>query len=160
MKQQETVRLPVHSLIDLITNSSTEIFVNSKGSIEPAKELLTELLKLNGSDKTCDEVFTVSLVGDFDRIVDILNHEWDEYDEETPQKYGWNHKLDWSAREKIAREYVEKVEIGEESEPDYFKELSGGQSYISVSTIEPKYAPFLELLKTFLYSPNYYEHYD
>ena len=42
----------LHSFIDLITNSSTEIFINRIGAIEPLKELVDEFLKMNGSDKT------------------------------------------------------------------------------------------------------------
>jgi len=57
----KTMKIPVHSVIDIITNSSSEIFCNSEKSIEPAKDLINEMLRLMGSDKTCDDIFEISL---------------------------------------------------------------------------------------------------
>ena len=53
----------LHSAIDLITNSSTEMFMDFSGSIGPIKELINELLKSSG--KTCDEVFKISIRPDW-----------------------------------------------------------------------------------------------
>ena len=50
-----------HSVIDLITNSSTEMFIDFSGSIEPLKELINEFFKASGVDKTCDDVFKLSI---------------------------------------------------------------------------------------------------
>ena len=52
----------LHSVIDLITNSSTEMFMDFSGSIEPIKDLVNEFLKINGSDKTCDDVFNMTII--------------------------------------------------------------------------------------------------
>lgn len=55
----------IHSSIDLITNSSTEMFIDFSGSIDPLKELINEVLNLSGSNLTCDDVFTLTVVPDW-----------------------------------------------------------------------------------------------
>ena len=50
--------IPFHSFIDVITNSSTEIFVNTHSkTIEYAKNLVNSLLEAAKSDKTADDLF-------------------------------------------------------------------------------------------------------
>lgn len=54
--------LTVHSLVDLITNSSTQVYVEaSESSIKALRELINNILKLGGSTKTCDDLFTIEL---------------------------------------------------------------------------------------------------
>ena len=66
----------LHSVIDLITNSSTEMFMDFSGSIEPIKDLVNEFLKINGSDKTCDDVFNLTIVPSW---AEDDPDEWEEY---------------------------------------------------------------------------------
>jgi len=54
-------KINVHSVIDLITNSSTELFMDFSGSIKPLKELINEIFIIGGIDKTCDDVFELSI---------------------------------------------------------------------------------------------------
>ena len=54
-----------HSVIDLITNSSTEMFIDFSGSINPLKELINEVFKMSGIEKTCDDVFKMTIVPDW-----------------------------------------------------------------------------------------------
>ncbi len=54
-------KINLHSIIDLITNSSTEIYTFSGGSISACKEMVDEFFKALGIDKTCDDVFELSL---------------------------------------------------------------------------------------------------
>lgn len=54
------VNVNVHSVVDLITNSSTEIFMSASDSaIQNVKEIIDAVLKASGSDKTCDDLFIV-----------------------------------------------------------------------------------------------------
>lgn len=54
--------IPIHSIVDLITNSSTEIFVSfKKDSVKVIKDLIQEIIKSTGSDKKVDDLFTVTL---------------------------------------------------------------------------------------------------
>ena len=51
----------MHSFIDVITNSSTELYIDYSGSIEPCKDMINEMFKACGIDKTCDDVFNITL---------------------------------------------------------------------------------------------------
>lgn len=57
----ENFKLKIHSVIDLITNSSTEIFIDFSKSLKPCKEMINEMFKVCNIDKTCDEVFDITL---------------------------------------------------------------------------------------------------
>jgi hypothetical protein len=66
MKTQ--VIIPVHSFVDLITNSSSETFVSaSKSSVKTVKALVDNLFAISGAKTplTCDEVFNVDLVNKY-----------------------------------------------------------------------------------------------
>lgn len=59
--------IPFHSFIDVITNSSTEIFVGChSNTIAFAKDFINELLKVSKSDKTADDLFEFEIVGEND----------------------------------------------------------------------------------------------
>lgn len=55
------IKIKLHSLIDLITNSSTEIYTYSSGSLQACKDMVDEFFKIVGINKTCDEVFDLKL---------------------------------------------------------------------------------------------------
>jgi len=160
----KTLKIPIHSMIDLITNSSTEIFVTSDSSVKPAKELLTELLKINGSDKTCDEVFTLTVEVDNERLADFLADQMEEYDEELWNKLGLE-DASWQETDNIISKYLEDIEKGEIERPEWISTMIEDMeisidTYLVVKSNDPKYDNFLELLKTFLYSPDYNETYN
>jgi hypothetical protein len=68
---QTTITLKLHSIIDVITNSSTEIYTYvGKYSIDKAYELLNEILKIAGSDKKAEDLFDVKLV----LTEDLIDH--------------------------------------------------------------------------------------
>ena len=52
----------MHSFVDLITNSSTEIYIEaSEKTVESVKALVNNILTLGGSKLTCDDLFTIEL---------------------------------------------------------------------------------------------------
>ena len=79
------LRISLHSMVDVITNSSTVIFVNTHGkTIEYAKDLINSLLSMSGSDKKADDFFTFELIpteDSLERVMEYLleecEHEWD-----------------------------------------------------------------------------------
>lgn len=97
----QQLRIKYHSFIDIITNSSTEIYVSvGDWSVNAVKDLVNGMLKIAKSDKTCDDLFEISVnnyrceewildkIGDYylsDRMT------WDEYevltDDEKLNKY-------------------------------------------------------------------------
>ena len=67
--------LPVHSIVDLITNSSSEVYVVSdRSTIDAVRKLVNAVLQAGGSTKTCDDLVKLSLktehgYGDYKVIV-------------------------------------------------------------------------------------------
>ena len=53
------MKLPLHSLTDLITNSSTVIYTYSDNSEKALREMIDEIFHVLGVKKKCDDVFTV-----------------------------------------------------------------------------------------------------
>jgi hypothetical protein len=62
----------VHSFVDLITNSSTEIYIRaSDKTVTSIKQMVNNILELGQSKLTCDDLFVVEL--------SKLDNEEDEY---------------------------------------------------------------------------------
>ena len=58
-----SIIIPVHSFVDLITNSSSEIFaVANKGTITTIKKLVKNIIAATGGTGTADSLFTFELV--------------------------------------------------------------------------------------------------
>lgn len=53
------IRVDIHSMVDVITNSSTVIYTWATGGTNQVKELINAILKASGSDKTSDDLFTI-----------------------------------------------------------------------------------------------------
>lgn len=54
--------MKIQSISDVITNSSSEIFtIYRRGDFKTIKEIVDELLKLAGSDKTFDDLFELKI---------------------------------------------------------------------------------------------------
>jgi hypothetical protein len=69
----EHIRIPIHSFIDVITNSSTEIFINTKGDTENAMhEFINKILKQSGSEKKSRDLFEIVIIKSDDGMDDIL----------------------------------------------------------------------------------------
>jgi len=151
------VKIPIHSVIDLITNSSTEIFINCKDSIEPTKELLNEFLKLIGSDKTCDEVFEISTEYDDDNIENFLEY-WCEYDDEELYKELGFGMIKYDERLKVIKDFIKGIKEGRKEKPKWFDDGWHVQVHLVIKAKDEKYEKFVELLKKFLLSPEYYEY--
>jgi len=61
----EKLVLHIHSFSDVITNSSSEIFVNSnRDTIKTVKKLINYFLEKGGSDKKADDLFVFKIVDD------------------------------------------------------------------------------------------------
>ena len=55
------ITVPIHSMVDVITNSSSVIYTEAKeNSVELAKEIFNSILKAGGSEATADDLFDFS----------------------------------------------------------------------------------------------------
>jgi len=120
-----TIEIPIHSFIDVITNSSTSVYVGCHdNTVKFAKELVDDLLKAAGSEKSADDVFTFSIQADFDSERDKIYERLDEYytEEELEGK-------DYRAKNDLAKEIFDKMISGEIE-----KSSSWGQNYDDYDT--------------------------
>ena len=84
------MKINVHSLIDVITNSSTSIFITMHGkSVDEMYELLNEVLKIADSDKKAEDLFDIEIDRDWDSIVEkfIENEDFTEDEEKLVEEY-------------------------------------------------------------------------
>ena len=59
---KERYNIPMHSFVDLITNSSTEVYIEAtEHTIKSVAALVDNILALGGSKLTCDDLFTIEL---------------------------------------------------------------------------------------------------
>lgn len=59
----------LQSLNDVVTNSSMEVYQEATGhTVEAVKDIINVILKISGSNKTCNDLFTVSI--DYDDMYD------------------------------------------------------------------------------------------
>jgi hypothetical protein len=148
-------KLKLHSITDLITNSSTTIFTYSEGSIEPCKELINEILKLMGEDKTCDDIFELSITKDNDSIRDLMDYQLEDYLE--PEEYAALNipENDYKKRNKRYDEILEEIQSGKVEEPEWYQELSEdieSDTDLNIKVKDAKYEKLAELVIKFLYS--------
>jgi hypothetical protein len=65
MKTPVLIAIPIHSFVDLITNSSTEIYIQAKQkTVDTVKEIINHLLKIGNEGKpaySADDLFEISL---------------------------------------------------------------------------------------------------
>lgn len=137
--------IKMHSVADLITNSSTVIFTYSEGSVGAFYELADEILKLSGETKSAKEIFIADVLMEYDEKYDEYA---ERYNIELPQdfsellcnlKAGKAQKLPWmnDAEEYFSNNY-----------DDYWR--PGTQLIITVK--DPKYEDLAKKVIKFLYS--------
>lgn len=152
MVNMTIIKLRFHSMVHEITNSSTVIYTYSGGCIEPVKEMINEFAKIDGANKTADDMFYFGVFCDIDTY---LEHEYCD-DGEPPV-------ITTDTTEKHIEEFMEKVMKGEIEKPAWMTEVeeSEGWSYYSPDTnlhILPKSEEYEKLGKKitrFLYSTNH-----
>ena len=153
------VKLNIHSVIDLITNSSTEIFINCSNSIEPTKELLTELLTLFGSEKnTLEEVFDIYTEYDKESASDFIQYSAEYEDSGLYNKLNIGENLSNKDERILIEKYVDEINNGNKPVPKTFS--YNVQIFLKIVSKEPKFDKFIVLLDKFFNSAEYYEYGD
>lgn len=144
------MKLKIHSVVDLITNSSTVIFTYSEGSLEALKELVNEMLKIFGKTETFDDVFSAEVF--------------------LEERYGY---LDYIARNiididitdyKKLDDLIHEILIGKSKKPqwmidaednDYNYDCYRNSTVLEIIPKEEKYKELSELLLKYLYSTDH-----
>ena len=146
-------KFKLHSVVDVITNSSTVIYTYQNGSVEPAKELINEMLKLVGTtDKTADDLFYFAVLPDEERLLDRIPDN-DENVEIPTIKGNWgSSEFDESKkyRNEWLSSYIETVIINGEI-PDWMDiEECEESSYLYIISKEKQYDEFAKKIGALL----------
>jgi hypothetical protein len=157
----DTIKIKLHSMTDLITNSSTVIYTYSEASLDALKLMVNEFFKLAGVSKTCDEVFTLTIgLEDDERYCDAL----DELDEEDlPEELKGYKDLEHDKRNEKLDEYFYKVSSGKITKPEWMEDVESGTNgngyqrptTLNISAKLPEYEKLAKLVTKFLYSPKH-----
>lgn len=101
--------IPIHSFIDVITNSSTSVYVGChSNTVKFAKDLVNDLLKAAGSEKNADDVFIFSIQADFECEHNKIYNNLSEYYEDEELE-----GLDYTSKNKLAKSIFDKMISGE-----------------------------------------------
>lgn len=116
------IKLKFHSIVDVITNSSTTIFTYQNSTTQ-AKELIAEVLKISGSDKTPDDVFHYGVFCDQDSYLDDIEESFEENEEELPE--GLPKHDDWKIENKMRDDWLNgiivKIIKGDIKKPEWME---------------------------------------
>ena len=145
-------QIKLHSITDLITNSSTVIFTYSDGTIKPLKEMVNEMLKTFNTDKTFDEVFdAVVLNEDWYTYRDYFEEHNNDYPEGIDENTDFEKLYDEVASGKIEKPiWFDEVEEAE-TRHDYYRE----NNVLCIIPKDEKYAKTAKLIEAFLYSTDH-----
>lgn len=152
------MNIKLHSVTDLITNSSTTIYTFSEKSEVAFKLLVNEFLKTLGVNKTCDDVFTVAITPNgWDRHWDYARYDGD-YDLKR-----WATDLGYDK----FNGYMDDVFLNKLPKPDWLQEMEDewGNSgppgtVLKISAKSPEYETLAKLFTDFLYSTDSREVHD
>lgn len=142
------MELQIHSITDLITNSSTTIYTYSEDSPKALEEMINEIFDICGVKERCSDIF--------DTVVLFSNYYSYSDNELCPEN------LDWSTVQSI----YDDVVSGKIKKPDWFSEVElscqdDSDDGFSPSTTmylipkDSKYEKLSKLIKNFLYSTNH-----
>ncbi len=145
------MKIKIHSAIDLITNSSTEIFTYSGSSPTALKEMIEELFKTFEIHKTFDEVFhAVVLCEHIYHYKDFIRD-----NDELPEGIIKETDIDALIRDVI---------LGKVEKPQWFSDVEAMElqcDYFQPDTILyltpklPEYEKLASLVTKFLYSTDH-----
>jgi len=156
--------IKMHSFVDVITNSSTVIYTNSNGCVEPIKEMLAEMLRVFNVDENVDDIFDVYIVVDNNRYADIYETIYDQMEDDSPEKYPeYGILLDHSERWSYITSLMNNAFNGLQPMPEWAKNIKVGdedETYVVVFAKDQKYKKLCELIHDVVYSTDHDAEYD
>lgn len=107
------MKIYIQSQIDLITNSSTEVFQTADDkSIEDLKEVINAILEIGGSSFKCDDLFNIKLsFSEKEYFLDDFVEESNLIPEELKKSYqDWRNPKSKEAKKEILAQYSKELE--------------------------------------------------
>ena len=162
------IKLKIHSLVDVITNSSTTIYTYQAGSISPVKELVQEILTISKiTDKSPDDIFYYGVFCEDGIYFDKFDEGEEEAPLSMPELIG-----DWGTDERVNSQDAQQkwlddlktsIMKGEIEKPKWMIDIEEDENYSGYSIptelcLVPKddiYKPLANKLFSFLNSPNH-----
>jgi len=130
------IKIKLHSMVDIITNSSTVIYCQCHdNTIETMKGIINTFLKQAGSNKTAEDLYTFKIVADSEYEIERLGDRIDEGEEEIIEFMEQNSidftyenwkKMNWDDRDKILRSFLDEIGNGNIKEYDGYGENYNG----------------------------------
>ena len=151
-----SIKIKIHSTVDLITNSSTVIFTYSGNAVEPLKQLVNEMLKLQGSNKTFEDVFYYGVFCEDDDYIDSEhfpkpNYPNDDYRIQNEINYNFMQNLKHQIMQGEI-DYPQWMKDVDESEDyDYFSK----ETFIELIPKDEQYSDLANKLLKYLYSTSH-----
>jgi hypothetical protein len=108
-------RLNIHSIVDVITNSSTVIYTYQDSKVE-ATELLQEILNLIGDDSKVEDLFFIGTFCDADVYTEKISRDKYNMPEDYPSGYKEQYKYIDNIIERILKGEIEKPKWMEDAE--------------------------------------------
>lgn len=101
------MRINIHSISSAITNSSTTVYVYAKQEgVQFIKDIINQVLKDGGSDKTFDDMYEIKIEFDDDLYESFLDEVPPEYEEEV-ENLNWKESVEWA--KKYLKEHPEET---------------------------------------------------
>lgn len=152
------IKVKFHSMVDVITNSSTVIYTY-QDSVKEAKELLQEILKLSGDDRDVNDVFWFGVFfDDTDNYTDYLDGRIEDYQDCLE---GYNSNSNYKEQDAWMAALQEKIMKGEVSKPKWMSDVldSFSDEYCPDTSLciickDEKYNGTVEKMLKFLNSPS------
>lgn len=170
-KHMKTYKIVLHSHVGLITNSSTVIFTYSEGSYDAVKELVNEMLKVFGEDKTFDDLFYAEV---FLESCDDYFYSFEDKDDEELRVEGFDEELiqinnieDWKEKDGKQNDYItelkKKILTKEISKPEWMIKIEDNEddegyknsSALEIMPKDEKYSELANKLLKYLYSTDH-----
>lgn len=157
--------IKLHSVVDLITNSSTVIFTY-QDSVTETKALVSEILKLSGdAESSPDDVFWYGVFCESDEYLERLREIEDVPERgNNPHEYGTpSYKLFEKKEEDWLRDVQLSIMKGEISQPDWMITIEDGYegvplpTYLHLVAKEQKYEALSDKIRELLSSTEYEE---
>lgn len=148
-------KIKFHSVIDVITNSSTEIYSWYDGSVSACREMLEEIFKVFGVEEKVDDIFYIHLSYDYYIYIDYISDNKLENEFE-------NYPNNWSEQNEYVKDFVEQVYSGKISKPKWMDDAENAENYsgrtpsneFTILTKKPEYKELAKKIEKFLYSPD------
>jgi hypothetical protein len=149
------MELKIHSIVSLITNSSTVLYTDSRKSVDAVKDVIREIFKLHNIDKKVEDVFDISLeMDDFDEAVY-------DYIMDNHEDFGIEYNDEYKSNE-LTVKYIEDIKSGKMEMFDWMKNIiqNATNNWIVITAKDKEYEHLAVLLRELIYSVDVDEAYE